>query len=66
MTYDLGADEYADHGPIFYGDRIGHPTYVNSLAVGPDGYVYALGRQPDGRTDLFRVRGPHAAWDKES
>ena len=30
-----------------------YPTYVNSLAIGTDGWLYALGRQPDGKTDLF-------------
>jgi hypothetical protein len=48
-----------DHGAIFYVDRPGWPSYVNSLAVGTDGFVYALGRQPDdGLTDLFRVPIP--------
>ena len=61
VTYDLDAERYEDHGPIFYADRIGRPTYVMSLALGGDGWLYALGRQPDGRTDLFRIRDPHAA-----
>lgn len=59
VTYDLALSRYADHGPIFYATRIGFPTYVNSIAVGGDGWVYALGRMTDGRTDLFRVRDPH-------
>ena len=63
MTYDLTRGTYRDHGPIVYADRVGHPTYVNSITVGEDGYVYALGRQPDGRTDLFRVRDP--VWEEE-
>ena len=60
MTYTLATDKYEDHGPIFYSDRIGWPTYVNSIAVGCDGWVYALGRLPSGLTDLFRVADPHA------
>ncbi len=60
VTYKLATDAYADHGPIFYSDRIGWPTYVNSIAVGGDGWVYALGRMPSGLTDLFRVADPHA------
>lgn len=60
VTYDLGTGRYEDHGPIFYANRIGHPTYVLSLALGDDGWCYALGRLPDGTTDLFRVRDPHA------
>jgi hypothetical protein len=59
VTYDLAKGAYADHGPIFYAARIGFPTYVNSIAVGGDGWVYALGNFPDGKTDLFRVRDPH-------
>ena len=60
VTYTLATDAYVDHGPIFYSDRIGWPTYVNSIAVGGDGWVYALGRLPSGLTDLFRVADPHA------
>ena len=60
VTYTLATDKYVDHGPIFYSDRIGFPTYVNSIAVGGDGWVYALGRMPSGLTDLFRVADPHA------
>ena len=55
VTYDLREDRYHDHGPIFYSNRIGWPTYVNSLAVGRRGAVYALGRLPNGLTDAFRV-----------
>jgi hypothetical protein len=61
VTYVLATCTYQDHGPIFLDDRIGFPTYVNSLAVGGDGWVYALGRMPDGITELFRVRDPHMA-----
>ena len=55
----LGHCMYQDRGPIFYSNRVGFPTYVNSLAVGTDrSSLYALGRLPNGRTDLFRVRVP--------
>ena len=60
VTYELDAGVYEDHGAIFYSGRLGFPTYVNSIAIGGDGWVYALGRMPDGRTDLFRVRDPFA------
>jgi hypothetical protein len=56
-----------DHGAIFYVDRPGWPSYVNSIAVGTDGFVYALGRQPDdGMTDLFRVPIPPHLLKKRS
>jgi hypothetical protein len=58
VTYDIRASRYADYGPIFFasGDR---PAYVNSIAVGKDGTVYALSRISEGgktRTDLFSVK----------
>jgi hypothetical protein len=58
VTYDIPADRYIDHGPIFFdnGDR---PAYVNSIAVGKDGAVYALSRISRGGrtvTDLFSVK----------
>ena len=57
ITYDIPAGKYTDHGPIFFenGDR---PAYVNSIAVGTDGTVYALSRiTAAGRTraDLIRI-----------
>ena len=70
VTYHLARGQYTDHGPIFFANRIGFPTYVNSLAVSNDGWLYALGNlssvapaagigdQPSGITDLFRVRDP--------
>ena len=58
VTYALSTRTYRDHGAIFFDDRIGFPTYVNSIAVGGDGWVYALGRMPDGLTELFRVKDP--------
>ncbi|MEK7405238.1 MAG: hypothetical protein AAB225_09030 [Acidobacteriota bacterium] len=59
-TYDIPARKYVDHGPIFFanGQR---PSYVNSIAVGKDGTVYALSRiteQGHTRTDLISVPGP--------
>ncbi len=58
VTYDLQDDKYADYGPIFFadGDR---PSYVNSIAVGKDGTVYALTRITENgrtRTDLMSVK----------
>lgn len=43
VTYHLPTRTYRDHGPIFYPDG-SRPTYVNSIAVGPDGTVYTLAR----------------------
>jgi len=58
ITYHIPTGRYEDHGPIFFenGDR---PYYVNSIAVGKDGTVYALSRISEGgrtRTDLFAVK----------
>jgi hypothetical protein len=60
ITYHLPSRHYTDHGPIFYadGDR---PTYVNSIAVGQDGSVYALARiEHEGRLiqDLIKIANP--------
>ncbi len=58
VTYDLPTAKYIDHGPIFF-DNGERPAYVNSIAVGKDGSVYALSRvSRGGRTvaDLFRVK----------
>jgi hypothetical protein len=57
ITYDIPAGRYTDHGPIFFenGDR---PSYVNSIAVGKDGSVYALTRVTEGgrtRADLMAI-----------
>jgi len=57
VTWDIPTRRYADHGPIFFasGQR---PTYVNSIAVGKDGSVYALSRVSEddhARTDLIRI-----------
>jgi len=58
VTFDIEHQKYADHGPIFFanGER---PAYVNSIAVGRDGTVYALSRVTENgrtRTDLIAVR----------
>ena len=60
VTCDLRTGRVQDHGAIFYQGFPGQPTYVNSLAVGLCGHIYAMGRQPNGLTDLFRVRIPAA------
>jgi hypothetical protein len=43
VTYNILQGKYQDHGPIFYADG-SRPTYVNSIAVGSDGYIYTLAR----------------------
>lgn len=60
ITYNIPEGKYQDHGPVFYpnGDR---PLYVNSIAVGKDGEVYALARVTENgstRTDLIKVANP--------
>lgn len=60
ITYNIPKDEYQDHGPIFYanGDR---PLYVNSIAIGQGGEIYALARVTENdhtRTDLIRISNP--------
>lgn len=60
VTYDVETGKYRDQGAIFYtnGQR---PLYINSLAVGKDGAVYALARITENgktRADLFCVKGP--------
>lgn len=57
VTWDIPTRRYTDHGPIRFanGQR---PNYVNSIAVGLDGAVYALSRiSEDGHapTDLIRI-----------
>jgi hypothetical protein len=46
ITYDIPTGKYIDHGAVFFqnGQR---PVYVNSIAVGKDGTVYALSRITD-------------------
>ncbi len=48
VTYDLSTGKYTDQGAVYY-ESGGHPSYVNSIAVGRDGTVYTLARVP--RTD---------------
>lgn len=60
ITYNIESDIYQDHGPIFYpnGDR---PLYVNSIAIGKAGEVYALARITENdrtRTDLIKIANP--------
>lgn len=57
VTWDIPSCTYTDHGSIFFanGQR---PNYVNSIAVGKDGSVYALSRISEdehARTELIRV-----------
>lgn len=57
ITWDIDASKYTDHGPIFF-DNGQRPNYVNSIAVGKDGSVYALTRISEddhARTDLMRI-----------
>ena len=60
ITYNLPHQTYRDHGPIFYRDG-SRPSYVNSIAVGQDGYVYTLARfEHEGKPmhDLIRLADP--------
>jgi hypothetical protein len=60
VTYDTRQGRYRDQGAIFFPDGQ-RPLYVNSLAVGKDGTVYALSRVTEnGRahTDLFSAKAP--------
>ena len=60
ITYEIPTHKYTDHGPIFFPDGQ-RPYYVNSIAVGKDGTVYALSRIPrDGGTptDLISIKVP--------
>jgi hypothetical protein len=57
ITWDIPTATYTDRGSIYFatGQR---PNYVNSIAVGKDGSVYALSRisEEDGATtDLIRI-----------
>ncbi len=57
ITWHIPTRHYTDHGPIFFanGQR---PNYVNSIAAGKDGSVYALSRVSEddhARTDLIRI-----------
>jgi hypothetical protein len=59
ITYDIPSSRYIDHGAINFADGQ-RPSYVNSIAVGNDGTVYALSRITEGgktRTDLISIPG---------
>jgi hypothetical protein len=45
VTYHIPTGKYSDHGAVYY-ENGGHPSYVNSIAVGRDGSVYTLARVP--------------------
>jgi hypothetical protein len=60
VTFDLESGHYADHGAIYFADGT-RPAYVNSICVGRDGSVYALGQlteKGETRTDLIRIQAP--------
>jgi len=60
ITYYIPSGKYMDHGPIFFPDGQ-RPKEVNSIAVGKDLSVYALGDVTQNgrvRTDLMRIPGP--------
>ena len=60
VTYEIPSAKYTDHGPIFF-DGGRRPSYVNSIAVGKDGAVYALSRITENgrfRTDLISIPSP--------
>jgi hypothetical protein len=58
VTYDIPTGRRIDHGAIVFADGR-RPAYVNSIAVGADGTVYALSRIPADagtpRTDLISI-----------
>jgi len=60
ITYHIPTSKYVDNGPIFFQDGQ-RPSYVNSIAVGRDGTVYALSRITQNgrtRTDLISIPRP--------
>ncbi len=60
ISYHIPSHKYCDHGPIFYEDGQ-RPLYVNSIAVGDDGDIYALARVTENghtRTDLISFKMP--------
>jgi hypothetical protein len=63
ITYYIPTGKYTDHGAIFFPDGQ-KPKEVNSIAVGKDGFVYALAavtQNGRSRTDLMRIPGPIAS-----
>jgi hypothetical protein len=62
ITYHIPTRTYMDHGAIFYQDGA-RPTYVNSIAVDPNGNVYALAlfvHEGKEIQDLIRIPNPFA------
>ena len=60
ITCHIPTSKYVDNGPIFFQDGQ-RPSYVNSIAVGRDGTVYALSRITQNgrtRTDLISIPRP--------
>ena len=60
VTYHIPTAKYTDHGPIFY-ENGARPTYINSIAVGEDGYIYTLARfEQQGKIiqDLVKIPNP--------
>ncbi len=45
ITYEIPTGRYKDHGAVYY-ESGGHPSYVNSIAIGRNGTVYTLARVP--------------------
>ncbi len=56
VTFDIRTATYSDHGAVYF-ENGNVPTYVNTLAVGQDGAIYAVARpDPAGtRSDLMRI-----------
>jgi hypothetical protein len=57
ITFDISSAKFVDHGAIFFKDG-SRPRGVNSVAVGKDGTVYALGQitaNHQTRTDLIAI-----------
>lgn len=59
ITYNILKSEYKDHGTITLQSG-NSPLYVNSIALGPDGRIYFLGRIASGetKTDLISIADP--------
>lgn len=60
VTFHIPTRSYRDHGPIHYPDG-SRPSYVNSIAVGDDGYIYTLARfVHEGKeiADLIKIPNP--------
>ncbi|WP_439481463.1 hypothetical protein [Cyclobacterium plantarum] len=60
VTFHIVSKHYFDHGPVLYTDG-SIPTYVNSIAIGKDGYIYTLARwEHEGKViqDLIKIKNP--------